>query len=186
MKKLEIENTGLIGEMMRDAQMSLTANQRASVATWALKTAMVLDDVETTSRGGHFYTREEAEALRVHEAIPVPTNIWIGRYSDSDLSADGTVVSLDVPNRPKAATANISTFRVGHLAIQVATIHNDPQHGELVGSVDLAAGDWDKLLVQVWPHGAESVNWPPPVSFTVRGEHSFATLPGRWRLGSRA
>lgn len=186
MKRLEIENTALIGEMMRDARMSLTANQQTSVATWALKTAMVLDDVETTSRGGHFYTREEAEALRVNGTIPVPTNIWIGRYSDSDLSADGTLVSLDVPNRPKAATANISTFLVGHLAIQVATIHNDPQHGELVGSVDLVAGDWDKLLVQVWPHGADSVNWPPPVSFTVKGEHSFATLPGRWRLGSRA
>jgi hypothetical protein len=72
MKALEIENSPLIGEMMKDISISLNPIQQTSLATWAVKTSMVLDDVETESRGGHFYSREEAEELRLHRAIPTP------------------------------------------------------------------------------------------------------------------
>jgi hypothetical protein len=183
MKGLEIENSSLIGEMMKDVSMSLNPTQQTSLANWAMKTSMVLDDVETESRDGHFYSREEAEGLRLHRTIPIPTNVWIGRYSKSDLTANGTVVSLDVPNRPKAAKASISTILVGHFVVQTVTIHNDPKQGILVSAIDVAVGDWDSLLVQIWPHGSEAVSWPPPETFTQTGQHSIGTLLDRWRLG---
>lgn len=182
MSLLEDENIPFLGEMMTDVPITLTASQQNSVAVWTLKTSMVLDDVETKSRGGHFYSRNEAEALRLDRKIPVPTNIHIGRCSDLRLEANGSVAGLIGADQTNTGNISISTFQVGHLVIQAATIHNNPATGIRVDSVPVAPGDWDQFLIQIWPHGPEDLSWPPPASFDGSGEYSFDTLKDRWKF----
>jgi hypothetical protein len=101
--------------------------------------------------------------------------------------ADGTIVWLDFPNAPKAAKASVSTFVIGHLAIQVVTVHHEPQHeNDPVGTVAIGQGEWDKLLLRIWPAGTLAVAWPPQTTFADGGSSSIHTLQNRWRLGKDA
>lgn len=117
MSALEAENIPLIGCLMKDFAMPLDSSQQTLLSVWAVKTAMVLDFVNAKGRG-RFYTRGECEGLRLSRTIPTQTYVWIGAYSRKGFSADGTILSLDFPNAPKAAKASVSTFVVGHLPIQ--------------------------------------------------------------------
>jgi hypothetical protein len=44
-------------------------------------------------------------------------------------------------------------------------------------------GNWDKMLVQIWPVGRHNVMWPAELTFTRTGPRSIATLMDRWRMG---
>jgi hypothetical protein len=111
----------------------------------------------------------------------------MGAYSESGYSADGTILSLDLRGTRKAATASVSTFIVGHFAVQVLTIHPGPSHKNvIIEAVNIRVGDWNNLLIQLWPQQAKSVSWPPPSIFTKTGVHSIGTLHARWRLGKDA
>src|SRR5262249_51218917 len=77
---------------------------------------------------GHFFTRNECEALRLHRRIPDKTVVQIGAYMRSGYSADGTIVWLDFPNASKAARASVSTFVIGYLVVQVVTVHHASEH----------------------------------------------------------
>jgi len=186
MSALEVENIPVMGCLMQDIAAPLDAAQQTSLALWAVEKAMVLDAVNAKKRG-RFFTRNECEALRLHRRIPEQTVVLIGAYSRSGYSADGTIVWLDFPNAPKAAKANVSTFVVGHLVIQVVTIHPEPEHKSvLVEEVTVRDGEWDNLLLRIWPVGTRPVMWPSPVTFTNSGPRSIATLQNRWRTGKEA
>jgi hypothetical protein len=147
MSALESENIPIIGRVMENAATPLDAAQQTSLALWAVMKAMVLDAVNAKNRG-HFFTRNECEALRLHRKIPDKTVVQIGAYVRSSYSADGTIVWLDFPNAPKAAKASVSTFVIGHLVIQVVTVHHEPEHENApVQGVMIRDGEWDKLLV---------------------------------------
>ena len=183
MSALETENIPLIDCLMRKISAPLDAARQTSLSIWALKTTMVLDVINPKNRG-HFYTRAECEGLHLNRTIPEQSYVWIGAYSRSGLSADGTDSSLNLPDVPKAAKASVSTFIIGYLAIQVVTIHNEPEHKNApIEDVVLKAGPWDKLLLNIWPVGTRAVTWPPPLSFTHSGPLSIARLMDRWRIG---
>src|SRR5437867_1030127 len=103
--------------------LPLDTSQQVLLATWAVKTAMVLDSTNTRERSA-FYTEAECEQLRLTSTIPAHTRVWIGRSALNGLHADGTDVGLNGPDgATKIATGNASTFIVGHLALQVFTVH---------------------------------------------------------------
>ncbi len=183
MSALEAENIPVIGCLMQNIATPLDATQQASLSVWAVEKAMVLDAVNAKDRG-HFYTRAECEALHLRRGIPDQTVVLIGAYSRSGYSADGTILSLDFPSAPKAAKASVSTFAIGHLLIQVVTIHPEPEQKNVrVEEVTVREGEWNKLLLRIWPIGTRPVMWPPPATFTNSGPRSIATLQNRWRLG---
>jgi hypothetical protein len=183
MSAVEVENIPAIGCLMQDIATPLDAAQQTSLALWAVQKAMVLDAVNAKDRG-NFFTRAECEALKDSRTIPDQTYVWIGAYQRSGYSADGTIVSLNFPNAPNAAKASVTTFVIGHLAMQVVSVHPNDQHKNVrVGEVQLREGEWDTLLVQVWPVGTRPLSWPPPLTFTNGGKRSIATLLNRWRIG---
>jgi hypothetical protein len=186
MSKLESENIPVMGCLMQDISTPLDATQQASLALWAVMKAMVLDGVNAKSRG-HFFTRSECEALRLQRRIPDKTVVEVGAYVRGGYSADGTIVSFDFPNAPKAAKANVSTFVIGHLVIQVVSVHHEPEHENApVGRVAIRDGEWDKLLLRIWPIATQAVTWPPQATFDNSGARSIATLQNRWRMGKNA
>lgn len=183
MSALEAENIPAIGCLMQDIAAPLDAAQQTLLALWAVEKAMVLDAVNAKNRG-HFFTRNECDALRLHRRIPDQTVVQIGAYLRSGYSADGTIVWLDFPNAAKAAKASVSTFVIGHLVMQVVTIHPEPEHKNvLVEGITGRGGEWDKLLLPIWPVGSRPVTWPPPAMFTNNGARSIAMLQNRWRTG---
>lgn len=186
MSALESENIPIIGRLMQNIATPLDAAQQKSLALWAVEKAMVLDAVNAKSRG-HFFTRNECEALRLHRKSPDKTVVQIGAYVRSGYSANGTIVWLDFPNAPKAAKASVSTFVIGHLVIQVVTVHHEPEHENArVEGVTIRDGEWDKLLLRIWPVGIQLVTWPPQSTFSNSGPSSIATLQNRWRIGKNA
>ena len=163
MSELESENIPIIGRLMENTATSLDAAQQTSLALWAVMKAMVLDAVNAKNRG-HFFTRNECESLRLHRTIPDKTVVQIGAYVRRGYSADGTIVWLDFPKAPKAAKASVSTFVIGHLVIQAVTVHHEPEHEDApVEGVTIRDGEWDKLLLPIWPIGTQPVTWPPQV-----------------------
>jgi hypothetical protein len=186
MSDSESENIPIIGRLMENTATSLDPAQQTSLALWAVMKAMVLDGVNAKNRG-HFFTRNECEALRLERRIPDKTVVEIGAYVRKGYSADGTIVSLDFPNAPKAAKASVSTLVIGHLVIQVVTVHHEPEHeNDPVGTVEIGDGEWDKLLLRIWPVGTQPVSWPPQATFDNSGPRSIATLQNRWRMGKDA
>lgn len=186
MSDSESENIPIIGSLTENTATPLDAAQQTSLALWAVMKAMVLDGVNAKNRG-YFFTRNECEALRLQRRIPDKTVVEIGAYVRKGYSADGTIVSLDFPSAPKATKASVSTFVVGHLVIQVVTVHHEPEHeNDPVGRVAIAEGEWDKLLLRIWPVGTQPVTWPPQATFDNSGPRSIATLQNRWRMGRDA
>ena len=72
------------------------------------------------------------------------TVIQIGAYVRKGYKADGTIVWLDFPNASKAAKASVSTFVIGHLAIQVVT----GAKGHLAGNATIRPGDEQPVLTK--------------------------------------
>jgi len=186
MSALESENIPIIGRLMENTTTPLDAAQQTSLALWAVMKAMILDAVNAKNRG-NFFTRNECEALRLHRRIPANTVAEIGAYVQKGYSANGTIVWLDFPNAPKAAKASISTFVIGHLVIQAVTVHHQVEHENTrVGGVAIRDGEWDKLLLRVWPAGTLPAKWPPRMTFSNSGSSSIATLQNRWKMGKDA
>lgn len=186
MSDLESENIPIIGRVMENTATPLDVPQQTSLALWCVMKAMVLDGVNAKNRG-HFFTRNECEALRLQRRIPDKTVVQIGAYVRSGYSADGTIVWFDFPNAPKAAKASVSTFVIGHLVIQVVTVHHEPEHENApVQGVMIRDGEWGTLLLRIWPTGTQSVMWPPQATFSNSGASSIATLQNRWRMGKDA
>jgi hypothetical protein len=89
--------------------------------------------------------------------------------------------------RAEAAKASVSTFVIGHLVIQVVTVHHKPEHeNDPAGTVAIGDGEWDKLVLRIWPAGTLPVAWPPQATFANSGSSSILALQNRWRLGKDA
>jgi hypothetical protein len=184
MSDLETQNKPLIGCLLQDISTPLDSSHQSTLALWTLKTAMVLDSVDTRSRS-LFYERSECEKLRLSSTIPEQTAIWIGQYIGSDLSLDGADLGLTIPEVPINLTGHVTTILVGHLAIQILSLHV-LEHKNRKITVNPNPGQWDDLLLNIWPIGTRPVTWPPLLSFTNGGSRSIATLADRWRLGSKS
>jgi hypothetical protein len=186
MSALESENIPVIGRLMENTAVPLDAPQETSLALWAVMKAMVLDAVNAKKRG-HFFTRNECEALRLHRRIPDKTVVQIGAFERKGYLATGTIVWFDFPNAPKAAKASITTFVIGYLVIQAVTVHHEPEHeNALVEGVSIRDGEWDKLLIRIWPAGTRATTWPPQATFSNSGPSSIAALQDRWKMGKDA
>jgi hypothetical protein len=186
MSALESENIHVIGGLMENDATVLDEAQQTSFALWVVMKAMVLDTVNSKNRG-HFFTRNECEELRLHRRIPNKTVVQIGAFERNGYSADGTIVLVDFSNAPKAAKASVSTFVIGHLVIQAVTVHHEPEHENArMRGVAIRNGEWDKLLLRIWPVVTLHTSWPPQAPFSISGSRSIATLQNRRRMGKDA
>jgi len=68
MSSLESTNIPLLGSLIQDVSTPLDSAQQESIAVWIMKTAMVLDAVDTRTRT-LFYTKEDRDKLRVASII---------------------------------------------------------------------------------------------------------------------
>jgi|SRR5277367_1161364 len=186
MSLLEQDNREVIIGFLRDKPSLLNLKQQTMLSAWAVKTSMVLDSVKHQLPAPLFYDKLECVAMRLNQGIPERTRIWIGRYCESSLGADGTDVRIISADSLKYGVATVSTFVVGYMAIQVVTMHIYPEYvASNVEDVQPKPGDWSNMLISLWPISAPTIAWPPRITFRNSGALSIAHLMDRWRLGKK-
>ncbi|MGD0404603.1 MAG: hypothetical protein ABSB66_15565 [Candidatus Acidiferrales bacterium] len=189
MSALEEKCIPIIGALVQDQSTPLDDSQKELLSAWALKTAMVTDS--TNKRREPFYERSERVKLRENYTIPDRTIVWIGRASKSSLAALGTDVWIDIPPILKVAKSTATTIIVGHLVIQVFSIHvlsGHLQNDAAITAVQPKPGPWDDTLIPIWPIDGRRVVWPPKLTFDTvnHGPLSIAVLLDRWKIGQKA
>lgn len=187
MHDLEDENIPLIGCTFQDISTPLDEMQQQSVSVWTVKTAMVFDSIKGRESGKRFYRRADCVNMRISRTVPDRTRIWLGRYSVSSLGVFGTDLQIVSPiDGSHLATGIAVTIIIGHLALQILSTRIELGHTEAEVSVlQVKPGDWQNMLVPIWPFERPSVMWPPKITFTNSGPHSIASLMDRCKIGKR-
>jgi hypothetical protein len=140
MHRVEEASRSVIGAMQGNLSVSLDGALQRVVAEWAVKTTMVMEAFGLKNHAW-FYGPQQRHAMRLTQAIPAHTNVWIGRYLGLQ-----TPASYGGPFGPNAqVTLGYSmTMTFGALAIHVVTLRADY-------NVPKVQGEWSKALLQVWP-----------------------------------
>jgi hypothetical protein len=184
MSRIENKNKPIIACTLQDLTIPLDRQQQTLLSNWALKTAMVFDSVKNPESNPRFYLKSDCVIFRQQRIMPNRVRIWIGRYSLSSLGAYGTDVAIVFPGDSKIGIGTATTIVIGHLAAQVFAMRVNPEHrSKEIADVQPKTGDWDDMLVQIWPITKQSVIWPSKIPFRNGGPHGIATLMDRWRIG---
>lgn len=185
MSALESENIPHMKPMILGSPLELNEDQQRLVAAWGVKTAMVSESMKGRKAPNRFYEKAECIALKESRTIPSNTLIWIGRVDEFNHLWDaGTDFTLLEPDGSRLATASVATFVAGHFVIQILTVHPVAGH---VGQIQVPCklGNWNDMLIPIWPIQQSTVSWPPKVSFTNGPPLGIAHLHDRWRVGEK-
>jgi hypothetical protein len=179
MSRLEQATIPVLSPLLVDLSVPLSSEQQILLASWVMKTGMVLDSIY---KHNLFYQKDECKNLRETRTIPTGTVIWFGRYYGNSLHAGLTDFSLDSPPRLKVANGCVITFVFGHAVFQIlsARVKLDYEEQRFHAPV-VRPGRWDELLTKIWPNTGSQIVWPPPLSFTLYSEFSIGSLVNRFR-----
>jgi hypothetical protein len=178
MSKLEEDTIPVLRPLLVDLSVRLSPDDQILLASWVMKTGVVLDSIYKHS---HFYQKEECEILRKNRTIPTGTVVWIGRYFGNALHAGLSDFVLDSPPHLKIANGCVITFVLGRVVFQILSARPKPEYKELRVDVGYRPGKWDRLLTKIWPNADTQIVWPPPLSFTLHSEFSIRNLVHRFR-----
>jgi hypothetical protein len=182
MNGLETANEPHIRAMMHDKPIVLGPTQQKLLTRWAILKAMVLDG--SSKRRIPFYRQCERNRIKPPSScVPVGSVAWIGQLSVEGFHAGLTDTFGQINNVPKAFHSCVTTLIVGHLAIQVLTTHVLPMFSVHPIRPNCKPGAWDVNLLNIWPVFGNA-DWPPPVSFTLKGDDSIGALVNRWKIGT--
>lgn len=183
MSDIENENKPHMLVMMNDAPIILGPGQQKLLTRWAVLKAMVLDG-SSPKRRIKFYSESERSSMKPpSRSIPVGTLAWIGRLSVKGFHAGLTDTFGQIGDIPKAFHGCVTTIVVGHLAIQVVTVHVLPMFATTRVHPVCKHGAWDINLLDIWPVFGQR-RWPPSFSFELKGTtHHIAGLINRWKIG---
>jgi hypothetical protein len=183
MSDIENENKPHMLAMMNDEPTVLAPKQQKLLTRWAILKAIVIDG--SSKSRIPFYSESERTGVKPPaRSIPVGTFAWIGRLSVKAFHAGLTDTFGAINNVPKAFHGCVTTITVGHLAIQVITMHVLPMFATTHLGPAYKPGAWDLNLLDIWPVFDEE-HWPPRFSFELKGStHHIAGLINRWKIGS--
>jgi hypothetical protein len=183
MSAIEGENKPHMLAMMNDKPIVLMPAQQKLLTRWAILKAMVLDGANPKKRIP-FYSESERMAMKPPlRSLPVGTIVWIGRLSVKGFHAELGDTFGKINNIPKAFHGCVTTIIVGHLVIQVMTMHVLAMFATTRIRPESKPGAWDINLLEIWPvFGNKS--WPPTFSFALEGTtNHIGTLVNRFKIG---
>lgn len=184
MSDLEGENKPHMFAMMNDKPTVLTPTQQKLLTRWAILKAMVLDG-SSPKRRIPFYSASERIGMKPpSRSLPVGTLTWIRPLSDNAFHAGLTDTFGQIDGIPKAFHGCVTTIVVGHLVIQVVTMHVLPMFATMTLRPDCKPGAWDVNLLEIWPVFGEK-RWPPRFTFTLDGAtRHIGALVNRYKMGT--
>ena len=178
MSELEEDVIPVLRPLLLDLSIPLSSEQQSLLATWVMKTGMVLDSIY---KHVHFYQKDERKNLRQSRTVPDGTAIWIGRFFGNGKHAGLSDFALDSPPHLKVANGCVITFVLGHVIFQVLSVRPRPDYKELQLHAPFRPGRWSELLTRIWPNTQGRTIWPPPLSFTLYSAFSIRSLVNRFR-----
>lgn len=149
---LENDVQSVLGPMIGGRERTLSIDEQRVLATWAVKTALMLDLASGTPvvPTGFYYEFRQRRS-------PLPTNVvWVGAYCGPHWAAwarhTGLHIGIADDQPPNAFVTTFTAFRIvfqvlGHFTVGGATLREGRQ---------LAAG-----LARIWPPSLQPVDWPP-------------------------
>jgi hypothetical protein len=176
MSELENRTKPFLQPLLMGERSQLDAGAQATVAMWAVKTAMVLEALDTHDR--HGFTPAERERLRSISEIPWRTSVWLAASVDPALFLSTKNRHLGVAN---SWISGVSiTVALAHAVLQVLRIMVPDDVGpQTVVTTSVKPAPWDRATVQIWPPTRTAlINWPPPMG--LNGEDGLNLLAGRF------
>lgn len=161
-------NNGWMAELENEARAPLTpmitAHGRVTlepegariVATWLLKTAMMMEQAHT---GPRVIPPEQPRYLAAHLAVPPRVQMWIGMRADPDGHTRWDHGGWGKP----VANGYMVLLAVGALSAFMLSPPHD-EHGDAVAEAKFPAdgeGRLASLLVPLTDSSVSSVTWPP-------------------------
>lgn len=182
MSDIENENKPHMLAMMNDRRTVLHPTQQKLLTRWAILKAIVIDG--SSKRRTPFYSESERSGMKPPlRSLPVNTLTWIGRLSVKAFHAGLTDTFGEINNIPKSFRCCVTTIIVGHLVIQVATMHVIAPFATFRTHPTVKPGASDVNLLDIWPVFGDK-SWPPRFSFGLKGmTHHIAQLINRWKIG---
>jgi hypothetical protein len=178
MSDLENRAKPAIEPLLEEAPASLDTSQQATVAIWAIKTAMVLEALRSDKP--LFFTVEERAQMREAQSPPPRTAVWIARAVGHSVTYCSAVdLTGEVDNSGERVKAYVTTMVFGPLAIQVMHLALPAAHTQKSVTASLRPGPWDKVAVRVWPEPGDTVRWP--LAMGLSGEMGIDAFGDRWR-----
>ncbi len=178
MSRLEEECIPVLSSMAQDVAMPLDMEQRALVAAWAVKTAMVWEffaPVDTAP----YYLGSERAAMRVDRTIPDNTDVWLARYGGEPMLFSRCAEATDdvtCPGGDPGLRGWKTEIVFGRLAIQVLSLRSAVIEARL--EAPPLPGPWDHCCVAIWRPQGRTCDWPPKLSLDQ--DVPFPTFASRW------
>ena len=192
MSMLETDCKPTLSPLLNGVGMPLSADRQSTLARWAVKTSMVFESAAPPPPGmKYFYAKSECETLRRALALPPRTHIWLARFSGTNsIWGSGTHIGGIHVWHDRADNCKvhgyITTIVLKHLALQVLSVHVDPEIGAADIEIPVLEGpcNWNDLTVQISP-SQRTIAWPPNRSFTTSGPFSIAAFIERFKTGQK-
>ena len=178
MSDLENRVKPIIETLVGEERVTLSSVDQATLATWAVKNAMVFEAL----RFGRSWFFAKTDRVALREALsPTPwTAVWIAKCVEPPGAFCSASNLSGVAGRlADQVKAYVTTMCFGPLAIQVLTY-------KLPSSVALSAnvtaepkpGPWEQVTIPIWPAQLAPVAWPP--SLGLSGELGIEAFSKRW------
>lgn len=185
MSDIEGENKPHMFAMMNDKRTVLEPVAQKLLTRWAILKAMVIDGSSPVKRTPFYSECERTNMRPPLRALPIGTLVWLGRIPVRSLHVGLGDTFGEISNVPKAFHNCITTIVVGHLVIQVLTMHVLPMFATTRIKPICKPGAWDVNLLDIWPAFGNKT-WPPAFSLILKGppwEHHVGGLITRWSIG---
>ena len=177
---MEVTVKKVLGPMIEDVSFPLDRQNQQTLAEWAIKCAMCNDAVDVHPR---FFTETECWEFKRKRTIPGRALVFAARFNGRSLDSNGVDFTLIEPKSGELLVrGHVYNVMVGHVVLQVLSLHPEPQHKDKVIRIKAADGPWDRLTSQIWPIQKKSLDWPPPMSLTtVFGTSHYAHFRTRFK-----
>ncbi len=167
MSVLENDAAAIMRPMFRGYRVQLGLGEQAVLATWATKTAFMVDRVKNG-----VVPRGFGIDLAMTRRPPDNSRVFIGAYT-GDFAAKAVsqplLIGYSGGTTPAEPNAVITTFTAYNIAFQVVTHFNR-------GSVtmnDTRTG-LNRAFAQLWPTATATLDWPPEIVMHDAGFDAFA------------
>lgn len=167
MSVLENDVAAIMRPMFRGYRVQLGPGDQAVLATWATKTAFMIDRIENG-----VVPRGFAIDLAITRRPPASSRVFVGAYT-GDFAAKGVsrplLIGYSDGTKPSEPNAVVTTFTAYNVAFQVVTHFNK-------GPMTLtdARTGLNRTFGQLWPKATETLEWPPEFVMHDSGFDTFA------------
>ncbi len=175
MSRLEESASRIIAPLFEQQQHTIDVRSLPTLAAWAVKTAMVLENMYPDQ--SRFYSDAERTQLRLTNTLPRRAYVWFAACVEQ-----GTIYAeakyLFGGNKSPGLSGVSTTMAFGPLAIQVLALKVPawiPTDREV--TIQSCEGPWDEVLMPIWPAHEGNLTWPPRQG--LLGESGLEVLANR-------